>query len=92
VANWDTGRLKWLLASGLLRAGKPAEAEPQLREGIAEMQAHIAHRPPWDTGSLAKACGELAKLCESQGKAEEAAQWQAERAKHAKPAPKADGG
>ncbi len=89
--SWHTGRVRYKLGVALARLKKYAEAEPLLLAGYREMTDHVAERPTWDKGQLPAAAKALADLYKALDKPDEAAKWQAERAKHA-PAAKGKAG
>jgi tetratricopeptide (TPR) repeat protein len=85
--SWSTFNTKSLLGGALLGQQRIAEAEKLLLAGYEGMKVRQTSIPPRNLGRIAAALDRLVEFCRTTGKADEAAKWQAERAKF--PLPKA---
>jgi tetratricopeptide (TPR) repeat protein len=79
---WITFNAKSLLGGALLGQKKHAEAEPLLLTGYEGMKQREKTIPPIHRIRIAEALDRLVQLYEATGKKDEAAKWQAERAKY----------
>jgi hypothetical protein len=76
---WTTFNARSLLGGALAGQKKYADAEPLLVQGFAGLKARAAQIPQqYRTLRLGEAADRLVRLCEAQGKKEEAAKWRKE--------------
>jgi hypothetical protein len=76
---WTTFNARSLLGGALAGQKKYADARPLLEQGFAGLKARAEQIPePYRAPRLGEAADRLVRLCEAQGKPEEAANWRKE--------------
>jgi tetratricopeptide (TPR) repeat protein len=76
---WTTSNVRSLLGEALAGQRKYADAGPLLVQGFDGLKARVAQIPePFRALRLGEAADRLVRLCEVQGKKEEAAKWRKE--------------
>jgi tetratricopeptide (TPR) repeat protein len=83
---WTTFNTRSMLGEALASQNKYADAEPLLVQGFDGLKARAAQIPEqFRALRLTEAADRLVRLCEAQGKNEEAAKWRKEREAARKP-------